>query len=512
MKNFKRYAPIAILVGASIISAGNCSRKYKIYKEQEAEARRIEVERQIAATTEEVISSIEKLINDQIERELEEQAAFEKAVTNSDFIDTPEFALTKRVTVTWNSARKTYIVECANDDITYTVDLPEERLIRYMLKKCNCEYLFFHGLENTEILKELSLLSNIKELSIYDSKIEDLEILKKYQSLIGVRLENCPNISDISFFEELPDIVAVEIIGTKVSDVSPLSNAQNLVSANLRCNEITNPETISDLENLTALRLDYNKIENVSQLRAFIERGIMSEDLANQIVETTSNHALVFSTTEEKRAVSLEITYYEAQKEYYAEAKDAEGNTVAYLFTDEPYNFYDLSLKLGEQRYLYINNFPEDGYFHHLNNSKKFEYVTINNCQFSKFYIPGDVVSLSVFNCPNLTDTLKVSGDSKKRIDLKYISIKGTGITSVEGFDLARDLEYVILEDNKIENYDFLLDAKNLKNVSVTIDSLNTDKSVFEELNEKEVEVNILYDVLSKEEEEKIPMGIEKAR
>lgn len=513
MKKFRYYATALLLAGNLVLTS--CSSEVK-NKEVPKEP---SVAESIVTASEEIISSAEQAILNQQEREREEQAAFEKAVSNPDFIDTPEFALVNRVTITWNDVRNTYIVECSSENATYLVNLPEERLISYMLKRCNCEYLYFHNLKNSTILEELSSLEKVKELSLYDTKIKDLDILRKYTSLEGVRLENCSNVRSVSFFEDLPNIVAVEIIGTRVSDISPLSNAIDLQSANLRCNEITNPESLSELENLSVIRLEYNKIENESQLKSFVDKGLMSQELATSIIETSTNHALIFSTNEEDKAVSLTITYYEAQKEYFAEAKDSEGNTIAFLFTDEPYNFYDISKKLGEQKYLCIRNFPSEGYIHHLSNGDDFETVEVKNCSFENFYMPDNVVYLSIYNCPNLTGEFKAFGMPGMYSDLKYIGIRNTGITSISGLDLARHLENVYFEDNQIENYDFLLDIKKLKTATITIDNPSMDKTIIDTLRDNGVEVTALDGVVTEDNdveetkhEEMVPMGQQRAR
>lgn len=505
MKKIRYYATIGIL--AANLTLTSCSSEAK--PEDTINDKATE---SVVSLSEVITSSIEEAVNEQLEREREEKAAFEKAVSNPDFVDTPEFASVNRVTITWNDVRDSFIVECSNENATYTVNLPEARLVSYMLKKCNCEYLFLHNLDNSTIIDELKSLTNVKEISIYDTKIRNLDVLKEYTSLEGVRLENCSNISDISFFEGLPNIVAVEIIGTKVHDLAPLSKCTKLTSANLRCNEITNPEVLSDLPSLSALKLEYNKVENASQLKSFVDKGLMSEEMAEAIVETTTNHALIFSSTDEDVANSLLITYYDAQKEYYAEAKDKDGNTIAFLFTDEPYNFYDISTKLNEQKYLCIKNFPNEGYIHHLSNGDDFETVEVQNCSFDKFYMPDNVVNLSIYNCPNLTGTFKAIGMPCMYTDLKYIGIRNTGITSIEGLDLARHLESASFEDNKIDNYDFLQDVKSLKSVSVTLDNPNMDRAVLDNLAESGVEVYVSEGIKTNDLEEDIPMGQKRAR
>ena len=126
--------------------------------------------------------------------------------------------------------------------------------------------------------------------------------------------------------------------------------------------------------------------------------------------------------------------------------------------------------------------------------------------------MPDNVVNLSIYNCPNLTGTFKAIGMPCMYTDLKYIGIRNTGITSIEGLDLARYLESTSFEDNKMDNYDFLQDVKSLKSVSVTLDNPNMDRAVLDNLAESGVEVYVSEGVKNNDLEEDIPMGQKRAR
>lgn len=445
-----------------------------------------------------IAEEAERIAQEKIEREREEQAAFEKAILNPEFIDTDEFKSVNKVSIEWNDIRQVYIVQCSNDETLYTIPLPEERLISYMLRNCNLESLAFYSPKDATILEELANHSNLKELHIYDTDISDFSVLRKYSGIEGIRLQNCENLSDISFFEDLKNITAVEIAGTKVSDIEPLSNCTKLTSAKLRCNQITNPETLNNLENLTYITLVYNKIEDVKQLDGLVKKGIMSKEQAEDVVETTTNHMLIFSSGgEELTGESLEISYFDAIKEYYCEVMDAEGNVVAYICTDEPYNFYDISKKMGEKKSLRINNFPEDGYIHHLSDEDKFETVIVYNCDFDYFPLSNfdNVVSLGIHNCPNLVNTFKETAFFNYNKELKYICVKNSGINTIERLGKFRNLEIVDLEDNNISDYDVLKSIKNLKSATITLDNPDYDYSSLQELVDNGVEINVYLGV-----------------
>lgn len=485
MKRLKFYTAVCLLATNFVLTS--CTSE----EEKNAEIQRKETISTIISSASNAVTDATEKINEEIEREREEKAAFEKAVTNHELVDSEEFKSVNRVVITWNSVRKEFLAECYQGDSYYTVNIPEVRLMSYMLKKCNCEYLLFHNLENTDILEELSILPNVKELSIYDSKFNNLDVLSNYTTLEGVRIENCPNIRNIDFLTNLENIVAIDLAGTRVSDLTPLSNCKKLTIAKLRCNEITNPEVIATLPNLTTVLLEYNKIEDVKQLEEFVKRGIISQVTADAIVETTNNHKLIFTMSEENTGVKLCINYFDAQKEYYAEAYDEEGTRIAFMLTDEAYSMYDISELIGEQKYLSITNLPEDAYFHHIRNIDDYVTVEVRNCLFDKFYMPDNTQNLTIFNCPNLDDSISVAFYPEYN-ELKYLSIRNTKIKEIDGIECSRDLEVFDVRDNDILDYSFLTSLPSLKTVSVTRDDSSTDLSVFDELIDAGVEV-IVY-------------------
>lgn len=489
MKNLKVYLATLLLSSSMIITS--CS------AELNEEDKVVSSVDEAFSTSLEVMEKASAIVKEELKREKEDQEAFEKVISNPEFIDTNEFKQINCVSITWDNIKKCFSVECSKDDSIYTVPLPDERLVGYMLKNCHVEYINFYDIENADVIQELSSLENVKEISIFDAKVSDLEILKKFTSLERIRLENCPNITDISFFEELPNITTVELLGTSATDLTPLSKCVNLKAANLRCNEFTNPEVLKDLEYLTSIKLEYNKISNVNQLSSLISKGLISKEVADSIVETTTNHKLLFSTGD-SNGVALRVNYFEAQKEYYAEVLDESGAVIALIFTDEPYNFYDISEKIGEAKYLSIKNFPKEGYIHHLSNLDKYTTIDIKNCDFENFFITRGVEYLNIYNCPNLTGCLKVIYTSVFS-NLKYLSIKNTGLDSIEGLNLCKDLEVIDLQYNNFSNYDFIKDARGLKTVTVTLDNDNIDTSIFENLLSKEVNVNV-YEIIGSED------------
>lgn len=482
MKKLKFYTAIGLLSANFILTS--CTSE----EEKNAEIQRKETILSIISSSFELTNEITDQIYEEIEREREEKAAFEKTVSNYELVETEEFKSVNRVVITWNNVRQEFLAECYQGEAYYTANIPEVRLMSYMLKKCNCEYLHFHNLENTDILDELSTLPNVKELSIYDSKIDNLDVLSNYKTLEGVRIENCSNIRNIDFISSLENIAAIELAGTKVSDLTPLSNCENLTIAKLRCNAITNPEVIATLPKLTTISLEYNNIKDVKQLEEFIKRGIFSNETAEDIVETTTNHKLIFTMSEENTGVKLVVKYYDAQKEYDAEVFDKEGTRIGFLFTDEVYNLYDISKLIGEQKYLSINNLPEDAYIHHIKNVDDYVTVEVTNCLFDYFSMPDNTENLTIFNCPNLGDSITVSHYSSYN-DLKYLSIRNTKIKEIAGIELSRDLEVFDARDNNIADYSFLSSLPSLKKVSVTEDNPLPDISVFEDLIDNGVDV-----------------------
>ncbi len=100
----------------------------------------------------------------------------------------------------------------------------------------------------------LSAFSNLKELTIYTSKITDISPLGSFTSLTHLTVLNSP-ITDITPLANLTNLTDLELGCYQISDISPLSNLTNLTVLNLMCDQVNDFSPLTNLTNLTSLTL-----------------------------------------------------------------------------------------------------------------------------------------------------------------------------------------------------------------------------------------------------------------
>ncbi len=114
-----------------------------------------------------------------------------------------------------------------------------------------------------------SSLSNLKELSLSDKQITDIEPLRNLTKLESLYLRN-----------------------NQITDIEPLCNLANLKTLNLSCNQITNIGVLCNLTNLESLDLERNQITDVSPLTDMINLGELNLK-CNLIMDVSSLGSLV---------------------------------------------------------------------------------------------------------------------------------------------------------------------------------------------------------------------------
>ncbi len=129
---------------------------------------------------------------------------------------------------------------------------------------------FLSGADN--IPKSIDLLTNLKELDLSYTKINDLRGIKNLTNLQGLNL-SVSRITNLSGIENLTNLQRIDLICTKINDLSRIKNLANLQELNLDETDITD---ISGIENLTNLRwlvlsntniTDLSGIENLTNLQ-----------------------------------------------------------------------------------------------------------------------------------------------------------------------------------------------------------------------------------------------------
>ena len=129
-------------------------------------------------------------------------------------------------------------------------------------------------------LKELQTLSlhttprcNMPKLpgklsSLSVSEIDDLECLRGMESLVGLRLDNNPNLSDLAPLTDCPSLERLSLVDTAVSDLSPLAGHPSLKELTLSCTRVTDVSPLATIPTLEMIWLYGTAVEDVSCLAA----------------------------------------------------------------------------------------------------------------------------------------------------------------------------------------------------------------------------------------------------
>ena len=117
-------------------------------------------------------------------------------------------------------------------------------------------------------ISDLSLLAKLKQLTTLDlrgNKISDLSPLTKLNQITELYLSDNP-ISDLSPLTNLKQLTTLDLSDNKISDLSPLANLKQLTTLHLRGNKISDLSPLANLKQLTPLDLSGNPISDLSPL------------------------------------------------------------------------------------------------------------------------------------------------------------------------------------------------------------------------------------------------------
>lgn len=474
MKRIKYYTTIALLLGNFTLTG--CGKTESYIPEA------IKLESSMDSLTE-TLSKKNAEIAEHVQREEQERSereAFNRAVIGADVIDSDTFKGVFDVTITWNNEDGLYNVELKNGETIYKLNSPAEGIVSYAIMYTNCENIHLHNIQDSSIISELSGISTLKQLSIKNSNIADFSAIGNIPSLTGLKITNCPNLTNIDFFNTLPNIEAIEILGTKATDLSPLSNCAKLERAVLRCNEFTNPSVLANLENINTVMLDYNNITDEAELTDLIARGLIEKEYAERFITPNDNQRKIYLTNDcEDTGCTLRITYLESKDQYYGRIYDKDETIVAYTLLDESFSFYDISRKFKNHVNLYLENIPEhilDINFT-FSNEDEYQSVMLENSKISDLSFLCDfegVKSLYISGCPNLVEcpfTTSFEDDLEYFNELELISIQNTRISDLSLLSSAKNLKYIYLRNNDIKSYHFLTELPNLEVLDFDIDN-----------------------------------------
>ncbi len=510
----KRFKLLAGILGLSInLLLSGCGAKTspeeEIIETEVLEANTTEIlANSIANSATDVTSAVEEALASNIDEFPEERAAFERMVNNYELIYTDEFKSVDDIYIDWNQAAGYYEIRAEKDDNQYTINLTDSSLINFLIHETSCKSLMINHDKDEELISSLTSCDTITEFSLNDSNISSLSGISCLTNLEELTISNCQNITDLSPIENLTNITKIAINGTNISDISPLANLSKLTYLNLRCNEITNPEVLEPLDNITSLTMEFNRIESVDQLRGLIEKGIITETYAENLVESSEKQRLSFSSDNyQEEAKVLYITYLDSKQAYFFELRNDNQEMLCYALTDDPFDFYNLSKDIPNCTGIKLSNIPEEFRHFSIANEEKFDAMVIEQCDFDSISFVDDfknLTYLSIENCPNLVDSFTFSPFSINDLDsLKTLIVKGTSINNFETIKNLHSLENIELQDNNITDYGFLMNLPNLKVAIIGVDNYPFDASPLEAIQDQGVNVKVIgYYLPPREKEE----------
>ena len=464
----------------------------------------------IANSTIDVTSALEEALSANIDEFPEERATFERGVSNYELIYSDDFKNADYISIEWNEAAGYYEFKAEKDDNQFSINFEDADLLNFLIHQTSCETLTIAHDKDEELISSLTVCNTIKNLSIIDSNITSLSGISCLTNLEELNISNCQNISDLSPVANLTNLTGIRINGTNISDISPLANLTKLAHINLRCNEITNPEVLENLENIETITMEFNRFESIDQLRGLIEKGVLTEEYAESLIESSEKDRLTFSTdTYQEEATVLFITYLDSKQAYYFELRNENQEIVSFALTSDTFDFYNLSKNTPNCTGIKISNLPEDFGHFTIANADKYDAMVIDHCDCESISFVDDfknLTYLSIDNCPNLVDSFEFSPFSISDLSsLKTLIVKGTSIRNFSTVKNFQSLENIELQDNDITDFTFLTRLPNLKVAIIGVDNYPFDASPLETLQDRGVSVKVIGYYLpprEKEEEE----------
>ncbi len=164
------------------------------------------------------------------------------------------------------------------------------------------------GLENLKSLRELVLhnnliidltplenLTNITDLGLNDNLITNIEPLKKLVNLNGIVLMN-NDITDISALKDMRYLSGIGLDGNNLEDISVLASMRKAQWLFLRDNNISDLSPLSDLAELKYLHLSNNNISDISPLKnlpSLLYLNIVGNPVETLEVLAEGDHSLI---------------------------------------------------------------------------------------------------------------------------------------------------------------------------------------------------------------------------
>lgn len=351
----------------------------------------------------------------------------------------------------------------------------------------NFKVLKYLSLGNNDITSISSLKDNVSllELHLQGNRIEDLRDLRYLRSLQSLYLSdnNIRNVFagarevNVSYLKYLTNLEILFLDGNNIEDISDLETLDKIAVLNITDNHIQDLSLLADKgETLVELYAENNDVDSFSFLRSLTKlkrlmlanNGTVYESSLNgYLSKLTDLRALTLSG---KDLRSLEFLNYMPN---LVRLSVADCNLPAYSITSGSVSdgifhvttYVDniaaiLSLK-GSLQYLDVSNNglaygaePMQAYMAGNGSAAEFDAIAFDSTVPAEFDVLYEMTNLKVLYADNLADPVDAPALFSIMTGLRYLSMENCGITDASWLSDFRNLVFVDLAGNELENFD----------------------------------------------------------
>lgn len=164
----------------------------------------------------------------------------------------------------------------------------------FVTMKSLADLKYFSSLENIYVTLQPEINFNtipdensekVRVLQIYQSQLEDISFLEKFENLIALGLD-MNNIKDLSPLEGKDTIYYLNLCSNEVEDLTPIASITSLRSITAYSNKIAELTPLTNLPNLEEIEFYDNLIKDISPLKEI--RTLKRVELINNLIEDVS--------------------------------------------------------------------------------------------------------------------------------------------------------------------------------------------------------------------------------
>lgn len=313
---------------------------------------------------------------------------------------------------------------------------------------------------NFKLLTALSKLENLTiNLDENFNELSSLSEFSKLSNLVDLTLrEN--QISDISWLKEMKKLQFLYLSGNQISDISLLRNLKNLTLLDLTDNQISDASGLKELKELGFLSLDNNQISDISWLKDIKELATLSlgDNLISDISWLKDMNALS-SLNLSGNQISDISWLKDMRKLINLELSGGQISDISWLKNMKELDYLDLS-----------NNQITD--ISALKDMKNLTVLSLNSNQISDISPLKEMKSLTTLwlNSNRISDISPL----KKMNELTSVSLSKNQISDISWLRNAKNVRNLYLSGNQISDISWLKNLKKLSQVTFQENPLGT--------------------------------------